>query len=162
MKKFEKKIVLLEIVYAALLVIPIVGILSNYNYSLADIELGDPVKLTFSYPDFMKLFKWAMITAIVCSILPMTRKFFGILLGFGLGGLLFLYQSTMADLKSLSEMGLSKKPMEEMITLTKHGENFTFWCVASVVCFVIVMLAECVMPWIIKKVDKSETSATLD
>ena len=143
MIKVKKKTVLLEIVYIVLLVVPLLGMLKHNDQSLADIELGDPVKLTFSYPDFMQLFKCALIAAICCSILPLTRKFYGILLGFCLGGLMFLYQSTMADLKSLSEMNLSQTPLEEMVKLTDSGEKFTFWCIASVVCFIIVMLAEC-------------------
>jgi len=159
MMKLLKNKLLLEVIYVALLVIPIIGILRNYDQSLADIELGDPVLLTFSYPDFMQLFKWALYAAIACSILPLTRKFYGILLGFCLGGLMFLYQSTMADLKSLSEMGLSKTPLEEMIILTEQGENFAFWCVVAAVCFIIVMLAECAQSLLRKK---SRTSSTLD
>ncbi len=151
--------VLLEIIYIAFLVVPLLGILRDYDQSLAEIELGDPVLLTFSYPDFMELFKWALYAALVCSILTLTRKFYGMLLGFCLGGLIFLYQSTMADLKSLSEMGLSKTPLEEMTKLTKQGENFAFWCITAAVCFIIVMLAECAQPLFRKK---SGTSSTLD
>lgn len=141
--KFQKNKILLELLYVALLVIPIIGILRNYDQSLADIEMGEPVKLVFSYPDFMQLFKWALYTAILLSIIPLLRKFYGIFLGFCLGGLMFLYQSTMADLRSLNEMGLSKTPLEEMVKLTEYGEKFVFWCITAAVCFVIVMLAEC-------------------
>lgn len=159
MKKLLKNKFLLEIIYIAFLVVPLLGILRNYDQSLAEIELGDPVLLTFSYPDFMELFKWALYAALFCSILPLTRKFYGMLLGFCLGGLMFLYQSTMADLRSLSEMGLSQTPLEEMIELTKQGENFAFWCIAAAICFLIVMLAECVQSLFRKK---SGTSSTLD
>ncbi|MFT5906430.1 MAG: hypothetical protein ACI9E1_002038 [Cryomorphaceae bacterium] len=159
MKKLLKNKFLLEVIYIAFLVVPLLGILRNYDQSLAEIELGDPVLLTFSYPDFMELFKWALYAALFCSILPLTRKFYGMLLGFCLGGLMFLYQSTMADLRSLSEMGLSQTPLEEMIELTKQGENFAFWCIAAAICFLIVMLAECVQSLFRKK---SGTSSTLD
>jgi len=111
-----------------LLALPIMGVMHFDDKILAEVMLADPVDLYKEYPMPMKSVSWALVVALIAAFTPF-RTVSSLAVGVALGGLLFHGISQYSDLKELSEMGLSKKPLTELITLTSDGTWLIRMCV---------------------------------
>ncbi len=109
-----------------ILAIPIIGMLVTSSRVLAEVELGDPVELYKTHPWSMQFFRWCLILALCFAMTPF-KNLSALAAGLAVGGLAFYGLDLYHQLKELSEMGLSAKPLTEMVVLSPDGKWLVAW-----------------------------------
>lgn len=133
-----------------ILALPILGVMHYDDKVLAEVMLGDPVELYKEYPMPMKGISWALLTGLIAAFTPF-RSISSLAVGVALGGFLFHGISQYSDLKELSEMGLSKKPLTDLITLTSDGIWLIRMCVICGAIHLLYGIIHPIITFIIKK-----------
>jgi len=110
------------------LALPIMGIMHFDGKVLADIEMGDPVELYKDYPECMKLVSWSLTIALIAAFSPF-KSISSLGVGIALGSFAFYGIDQYTQLRDLEEMGLSSKPLMEMVTITPEGTWLIRMCV---------------------------------
>ncbi|MFK7909505.1 MAG: hypothetical protein AB8F34_02775 [Akkermansiaceae bacterium] len=114
------------------LALPVIGIMCYDDKILATVELAGPVELYKSHPECMEIVRKALIFALVFAFTPFKRVA-GIAVGIVAGALGFYGMDVYTQLAELSEMGLSSKPLQDMVEITSEGQwliRFTALAVA--------------------------------
>lgn len=115
-----------------ILAIPLWGMLSTSKQVLGEVELGDAVELYKSHPWSMEFFRWSVIVGIIFAFTPF-KRLCAMAAGIAVGSLVFYALDLYRQLEELSKMGLSEKPLMEMLTLSSHGEWLIRWSVIVVI-----------------------------
>lgn len=115
------------LVSSVLLAAPLIGILSYSKGEIASSELTDTVILHKVFPDFMQLFAQALTAAMVLAFIPPLRPLYTLALGCSLGGLYFHYLDIRSSLMAMNDLGVSTRPVEELVTLLPDGQKLLFY-----------------------------------
>ena len=102
------------------LALPIMGIMHFDGNILAEIDLGDPVNLYNDVPLPMSVVSNSLIVALIAAFTPF-KRLSSLAVGLAIGGIAFYSLDQYEQLKDMEEMGLSSKPLMEMVTLTDSG-----------------------------------------
>jgi len=127
MNKLPLKCIAWYILLSLPLALPISGIIYLDGQILADSELLDPIELYKSHPLCMKFVHWSLVIALIAAFTPFKRVS-SLASGMAIGAFVFYGIDTYSVLKDLSEMGLSKQPLIELIEVTKYGKWFVIMC----------------------------------
>jgi len=119
-----------KVLVSLALAIPLWGMLKTSTAVLAEVELGDPVKLYETHPSAMSFFRWCVIVGILFAFSPF-KSISALATGLAVGGLAFYGMDLQSQLEELSKMGLSEKPLTEMVVLSKEGMWLIRWCVMA-------------------------------
>ncbi len=120
----------LKLPLSIILMIPLWGMLVTSNEVLAEVELGDPVELYKTHPTAMAFFRWCVICGIIFAFTPF-KRLCAMATGLAIGGLAFYAMDLYHQLGELSKMGLSSKPLTEMVALSSSGEWLMRWCICA-------------------------------
>ena len=80
----------------------------------------------------MKFVHWSLMIALVAAFTPF-KRISSLAAGIAIGGLLFCGTDLYSMLKDLSEMGLSKHPLIEMVEISSHGKWLVVMCILCAV-----------------------------
>lgn len=103
------------------LALPIIAVMHFDGKVLAEIDLGDPVNLYNDVPIPMSMVSWALIVALITTFTPF-KRLSSLAVGLAIGGIAFFALDQYEQLKDMEEMGLSSKPLMELVTITKDGK----------------------------------------
>ena len=120
----------LKLPVSLLLAAPLLGMLITSNKVLAEVELGDPVELYKTHPWSMAFFRWCLIGGIIFAFTPF-KRLCSLAAGLAVGSLVFYALDLYHQLEELSKMGLSSKPLTEMVTLSSAGKWMIGWTAAT-------------------------------
>jgi len=127
MNKLPLKCIACYILLSLPLALPIAGIIYLDGQILADGELLDPVELYKSHPLCMKFVHWSLVVALIAAFTPFKRVSC-LASGMAIGAFVFYGIDLYSQLKDLSEMGLSKQPLIEMVEVSKYGRWLVIMC----------------------------------
>lgn len=114
-----------------LLAVPLTGMLVTSSEVLAEVELGDPVELYKTHALPMSFFRWCVICGIILAFTPF-KRLCAMAAGLAVGSLVFYGLDLHQQLEELSKMGLSSKPLSEMVVLSSSGKWLVGWCAAAI------------------------------
>lgn len=121
------KSIALYILLSLPLALPITGIMYLDGQVLADGELLDPVELNKSHPLCMKLVHWSLVIALITAFTPF-KHISSLAAGIAIGSFFFYGIDLYSQLRDLSEMGLSKQPLIEMVEVSTYGHWLIVMC----------------------------------
>lgn len=141
----------LKLAVSLALAVPLWGMLKTSGAVLAEVELGDPVRLYETHPSAMEFFRWCVILGIVFAFTPF-KRISALATGLAIGGLAFYALDLYKQLEELSKMGLSAKPLTEMVVLSEEGVWLIRWCaIAGAAQAVFGILSPCTRLWRLRK-----------
>jgi len=122
------------------LAIPIAAIIYLDGQVLADGDFIDPVELYKSHPLCMNFVHWNLVIALILAFTPF-KRLSSMTTGIALGAFGFHGIDLYSQLKDLSDMGLSKQPLIEMIEISTYGKWLILICALSVTTQIIYAIA---------------------
>ena len=117
------------------LAIPIMAIMYYDDRILAEIvDIGDPVpvNLTTDVPIAMSMVSWALLAALITAFTPF-KRLSAMAVGLSIGGISFYALDQYEQLKDMEEMGLSSKPLMDIVQLTSDGKCLIAWIVICLI-----------------------------
>ena len=102
----------------------------------------------------MAFFRWCLISGMIFAVTPF-RSISALATGLAVDCLAFYGMDLQSELEELSKMGLSKKPLTEMVVLSPEGEWLIRWCVIACIIQCVIGAVEPVLQFLISRKAKS-------